>query len=725
MSKSTSLLVSFNQAVELLMLLARATKGKSLDTFRFLLPDQNSLLLGENGSSLSIYFLPEETSRYSNKDQKQLRITLERWADENQINLRGDLPGDFDRSLSVEQFILYVLFASGSPLPTRVQDQVLVLTPFEDQDELAAMLQTLALNATYTRVAVTDQLLGRKNAFFWIKDDESRGSSFQSLLDGNYFTSARVLKEYSDGVFSVFLPENLEWKGSVLRPTAEGIRLLARFFQEAPLLYGTDEQKSAPSNLMAAIIPLEASVSGATDLKLFDLRALVFVNQSELVFRANDFCKVQVIPIQNDPELVGENLRKAILNADPVVGYPLYLRDTGMRLRYTEVIDQVGYEREIEGIVRQINNLQYRLAFLHSVSEHKPLLMRFTQSQLPALADYLRTLSPRRLAEGSLLYAYHATEQVPEGYHYLFLPAEILAEADITPLYAWPNLEEKRVFWLDPFWARYYPEAANNCYVFVPYEMALFPSMHNWEEQDMDVYLRDMLQMWATEENNATIAADIPMYIFDPVPERASASQAYQDMNIFVLDLRDFSDLKINLPWMNDNLVLHQELSNREFIRAMADSKTKEMMLQNQLNTEKELLAQIERTKQRMLTGLNAILNDLAEAVATQLNHVNSAAVENTRKAAGLSQQLRAIELEYAAITQLIIDTEKSQGAFKTEADGKLKETMAVQEKIRQAIEATEKTDLAMQTATNQVINRLDTEETKQRSRLANIRIGW
>lgn len=724
-----TIFVTIDQAAELIISAAKQTGGKGLDAFHF---DQNNDAPDAQttpfSQKISLCFTHNTSRGPDLKVRTKIKSVFQDWVNGHGVSAtsKEGTPPEADYPWTVEDFWLHVLFNIGPPASnTKVDGQLLALMPIEGDDQQAAVVAHLAANATYTRTAITEHPPGRRLGLFHIKDDHARDSSFQSVIDAGYFPALELLEEYTDGESSIFLHARLNKNDRLIQPGQTGLSLFCKFLRAAPFMWNGETASNASSSMLAAVLPQDMENQDASQgFRVLDLRSLNFINQSQLVFRADAFCKVEVISLKDSYSASGEDLRKAIQQAEPFIGYSLYLRDTGLHLHYGESIDIARCDQEISTLVDEINNRQYRLALLQSVSVRKPLLLRFTHKQLPALADYLRTLSPKRLAEGVLQYAFQATGTFPQGYHYLFLSPEILAEADITPLYSWPNLEEKRVFWLDPFWARYYPDSIDRCYVFVPYQQALFPSMHNWDEQDMDEYLREVMKEWASQEQGEVNIPDTPLYVFDPFSEYNSGDELIQEMRVFVLDLKDFQNIKVNLPWINDNLVLHEELSTGETIQALADAKTKIAMVNAQLEKEKEKVQLFRESANRVKEQLDTLITNLADSISSQLNRINLAGIDASDKARSMNDRLRTIEQEYQTLTAMLEQMNTTAGSVKKDAEGKLSEAQSAFQKVSEALKETTRAQSHMEESTTNAILRLETEEQRQRQRLANIRIG-
>lgn len=705
-------------AADLLISVAKETRGALLDTFR--------MKPMEDLNQVQLYCFPGESSKY----RRILFTILQSWAEGHQIELEKGEGQDEQLDWDVQCFWLSALFNLGSPAEViPVSDQFMAVVPIDSRNHLSALVHQLALNATYTRIAVAQDQDGTLNAIFHLKDDLERDSSLKSLVVSQLHPGLHLLKEYSDGQSSIFLPSDLTLKGQSIRPGQQGLELFCLFLRSAVRLAGKEPQQmpteSTSSELLAVILPLDSSLKNTDGgWRLLDLRSLRFQNQSQLVFRADDFTRVNVVALKSAPEYTGDTLRLAIQQADPPSGYSLQLRHTHLRLLYTQTLKLTETDIEIQEIHHQIEKLEYRLALIGSVSQRKPLLLRFTQHQLPALADYLRTLKPKGLANGILEYAYQSTDGQPSGYHYLWISPEILAEADITPLFTWPNLEEKRIFWLDPFWARYYPEDVDKgCYVFVPFEMTLFPTMHGWgDEKDMSSYLREVIHEWTHQEGISAPIPQQPIYVFDLIEKRERGTGLDRKIHIFVLDRDAFCPIKVNLPWINDCLVLHQELITQPTISALANAKTQEQLVNLALKQGEDLRRQVSETAEQIQKQVDATLTELTHAFVLQFEQLDKDTLEAVHRARELNQRLKDTLKEYDDLAAFLARVESTRNQIKNEADQKISEAKKLQEEVMQATKDAEEVQSKMKKITSSTIQELVDEEAAQRQRLDNFR---
>jgi hypothetical protein len=133
------------------------------------------------------------------------------------------------------------------------------------------------------------------------------------------------------------------------------------------------------------------------------------------------------------------------------------------------------------------------------------------------------------------------------------------------PLWRWTNLDKSNMrFWLDQFWARYYLDIDQDCLVFVPENMTLFPVLHSWDTENMSQYMRQMMARWFHGQASVPELPTFPIYIFDEDKNNEG------NINIQVLDREAFQPLNKQIGWLNDNLVIHNKINIEDYVKDIA-----------------------------------------------------------------------------------------------------------------------------------------------------------
>jgi len=305
---------------------------------------------------------------------------------------------------------------------------------------------------------------------------------------------------------------------------------------------------------LAALIEWPAKEADTVGtVEFFYLGKLPFYKQEHFTARKVQWASFNYMELKESRRGL-ERLQQAVKDAKASIGYRLELRTT----RHME-------RSNLERLNEQKARIEYNLAYLSSLELPRPVLMRFTLAQLPALAAAIRGFPMKVIREGGIKYGFQATAKEPTGFHFLlFNPRDATRiEPDPLILFQEANMPHMR-FLLDPFWARYYFEGGGDALVFVPEGCSLFPPIHDWERGNMDCHLREMMEHWFKKELKEEPIPDRPIYIFDGQTEPDTT------IEISILDQDRMEPLHTRLAWLNDNLLLHHTLDQEGRIKEMA-----------------------------------------------------------------------------------------------------------------------------------------------------------
>ena len=465
-------------------------------------------------------------------------------------------------ALPVVAGLCHLLFAAAPErqAASTLPDTYLLIAEGRDAAGAAEIFDELRRHATALRVATAESAAG-PIWFFQIQDDPRRKSTFQSVLAGGDLDDCRLLLGIAEGERRLYVP---------LERAALDASLFLRFqalMLRHPSLFGLAPD-AVESQALAAIevrSPDASSPEGSEETWVFwPLAQLTFHARVALEPALSGGARFEMPALRYSPERL-EELQHALHRAAPQFGYRLELRPT--RLREPAEIER----RRLRDRLAEI---EYRLAGLDSMHAAKPWLWRFRQRQLPVLARLLRDMPMDVLREGRLLYAFHADEFDPAGSHFLWIPAEDGGfDPEEAMLYG-DDAPDAMCFWLDPYWARYYSEENEACWVFVPRHSALFPPMHDWHTADMAGYLRRVMSRWfADVADGDTQWPAEPIYLFDgqPGPETR--------LHVRVLDRSAFAPLHTRLDWLNDNLIVAREVGIEPLVRAMAEDTSRQRLV--------------------------------------------------------------------------------------------------------------------------------------------------
>jgi hypothetical protein len=426
----------------------------------------------------------------------------------------------------------------------QVREYLLIVTSSEPKI-LNNVFEQLRFHATHVRAAAAN-LADQTLHVFHILDDVQRKSDFQSLLASDALQSHTLLSGWETPRGAVFLPPGAIPGEGIVHSVAELIAVI-------PELFGGRTTTSAPEGCLLACY------ATPQQLRMLRLDGLRFADQARFASPSQAPKRVEVALLQQSDSAVLA-LEQTLSRSVPHVAYRLSLR----RLALPERV-----QSERERLMARKAELEYQLAFIRGLDVSRPRLLRFNQLGLRALAAWLREIPHDTLQAGSIRYAFHGTQKDPAGHHYLWTDPNDTILENLDPLPLYQDGQAVQEFWLDPLWSRDYLEQAHSL-VFTPKGAALFPTMHAWDHDAMDDYLRTVVSGWYPD-------LDLPeaaVYIFEVDEDKASE----QGLLLTVLDRQRFEPLHTRLRWLNDNLALAESENSEAWIRAMADQITRGSM---------------------------------------------------------------------------------------------------------------------------------------------------
>ncbi|MEM7132690.1 MAG: hypothetical protein AAF702_40685 [Chloroflexota bacterium] len=521
------------------------------------------------------------------------------------------------------------------------EDEYLLLARNIDVDRAATIVEELRFQATNTEITIarTETDNSEPLYIFHVLDDQKRRSAFQSAMAGAKFADCTLLIGFTDNESSIFLPKES-------RPEKASLHYFCRLVRTAPNLFNDEERLASTGGLLAAV---DAETVAQTDgdgngdgngdgvdqkiqYTFYFLGGLSFLNQIEFAPTTPQHIDIEVHELTDSQEHL-QQLRDKIADAEPFVAY---------RLKLTKGKYREFKQNEYERLSQQQLDIEQHLAYLSSIAADRPTLLCFTPTQLPALADLIRSMPMKDLQSEELLYGFQAVETYhQEGRHYLLKPPyATLKEMDPLPL--WQDLDAMAMhFWLDPLWSRYYRGRGNNCLVFVPKGMTLFPSMHSWDPTEMDAYMRDVMSQWYHGHYGVATIPENPIYLFEPSP------YAEDKIHISVLNQDNFRPLKTQLGWFNDNLAIMDELNGvDEYIRTLADDMAK-----------RDLAARVEQEAESAVARFQAAAEATSRQVADKTDVLAADVTQGLerilQKTLATTEEIRVLNERLAALQKL------------------------------------------------------------------------
>ncbi len=545
-------------------------------------------------------------------------------------------------------------------------DEYLVVAPQMTKEQVTALFTRLSLHATHTRAAGVKAGKGSRY-FFYVKDDHQRRSSFLSLAAGEALGGSRLLQAFPVGEFIFFFPHDAA-------PGTVELDHFCRFLQAGPYLLGKEKLEKG---LVAAVCRWpRTQTRDNTIVEFLYLGGLTFYGQSTFTRPAPDALQFRYVDLSQTPVSL-ETLKTDLQAVAPQTGYRLELRST----RYLE-------STKVDRLYEEKARVEYQLAYLESVSQPRPVLYRFTQRQLPALADVLRNFSMKVLHNGSLKYGFQATPHEPAGCHYILVEPGDAAMSGLDPLPLWEDLDTPPMrFRLDPSWARYYHDQSGACLVFVPEGCSLFPAMHDWDRRSMDRYLRETLQQWFEGQSQTQSIPEYPIYIYDGSPQPGSP------IRISVLDLESFKPLHTRLGWLNDNLTVLNTVGIEEFITKMSMDITWQQLYRQLMKDADQIQKDFETAAVDSARKMAGILHEMTSSLTDEINRAVESTFQMISQVKKLDQQLKQWENVCAGMKRVLADVDKTK---------------------EQAIQETVKTNSEFYTMVTQIDHEINTTQKKR-----------
>ena len=242
-----------------------------------------------------------------------------------------------------------------------------------------------------------------------------------------------------------------------------------------------------------------------------------------------------------DAEKTKATLTQAIEDYKDQVGYKVALRS---------IPKHVSAGINTEPIIEKIEELEELVAQINALRAPQLRLMRFSDAQLPALIDGLRSLTPEVLNSGEILYTSgHSTGRDEPVHFILYNPTTTNMKLnDII----WRNKTEPHAitFWLEPYVAEALTQRPAKTSVFVPTGHFLVPSLAHFGS-NVDGALRIVLgKLFADLGDHLNDEDAEPIFIFAPTEDKGF------NLEVEVTDRRWFQPVHQKLNWLNDYLMV-------------------------------------------------------------------------------------------------------------------------------------------------------------------------
>ena len=610
----------------------------------------------QSGINVSIIFPDAQSEKRSYNGRKEKKHILEALREVYKkisgVNAEPIREESITDSISFIKGIVWLLLLNSIDKSDEIQpfetDRFLIVSKNIDHQRARFIFDEIYYNATNVELSC-----GENNDKFYylfdVLDDQERKSSFLSSIAGKTFNDSNILRCFELNNYSVYLPFGY-------KPTENALNDFCKIFQNIPEFFARQNIESG--RLIAVLtLPHTKEELPKKQFEILNLIGLRFFNQVQFLPKMISRANFYVSDLSQSQEKL-ENLSQIIDNAEPSIGYRLELRKTKFE-------DDVDNERN--RLLEKQSDIEYKLAYIESILPSKPILLRFNQKQLPALADVLRSFPNNVLRDGKLKYAYQSTRKNPSGLHFIMIDPSISQMTEqLDPLLMWTKTDEPPVkFWLDPSWARYYNGNGNDSLIFVPEKTSLSPPMHGWDVEDMDSYMRSVLKQWFHGKYGIDDIQKIekPIYIFDATP------QPDKDIEISILNQDNMKPLITQLGWINDNLIIIDSLGNEKFIEEMAKDITGQKIAERIHEKSEIIIESFEKTAEKTSQNISEKLDLLAQICSSEIKELVSKTDETINKIINLKEQLNSFVLTQKEMEEL--NKEAQNAKDKTEKKSK------------------------------------------------------
>ena len=437
-------------------------------------------------------------------------------------------------------------------------------------------LRSLERFSTPARVAHLQSAAGVDVWLLHVLVDRARHSGFSGLEAIGLFEEWEPLSGYESEGCRLFVTAGVPISRDLLPP----LWRLISTDQAASLLALTPQ---GPRDERFYILSRPDESSGFERLALPE-RA--FVDSLEVGFVPTTPVRISALSADTG----APNLAASLREHAPSRGYRLTLEST-------RAIEEAG--RDLDRLRSQQAYLSQRVAYAESLQRPRPRLLRFTSTQLRALAHTIYSFDPDSLfrTRPHVRYAFRATPDDPAGRHYLWIdPEAVRRTPDPLALYeASPAIR----FWLDPTWGRHYQDDGSAGSVFVPEQTALAPPLHAWIPGDMGAHLQRVFGSPSASH----------VYVVD----RGADGAAALELTLFERDA--FTSIDTCVSWLNDHIAVAERLDVTTVVREAAAAARGELLSARAVAAASAAGRDFQReaalTRQRFMKDLDAVISSI------------------------------------------------------------------------------------------------------------------
>jgi hypothetical protein len=568
------------------------------------------------------------------------------------------------QAMALDSAILWLLINSQNEAESAQpnEGEWLVVAPDLGTDAAAKLAEDLRFHSTAMYLAPSRTRSGNQIYLFHLKADTRRKSSFQSFVVGGGLHGGDLLAAFDCQGDTIFLPVEHA-------PSRRALAAFRRIILLVPQLLGVNQVQPDDRGRLLAIVL--RTIDGQVRANLLILSQVAFVDQIKVAPAAVGYVELEVEPLQADERAV-QALRKAVAAAEPQVGYRLELRRSSYRQ---------GSDREIRRLSERLADLRHRLSYARSLQRSYPRLLRFSQRQVPALADAIRCFPMETLSEGLVTYGFQASTSASgetKGWHFLLFDSADAKMREPYPPWQWLDLgSETRFFWLDPLWAEHSFDQGTASLVFVPKGLTLFPTLHAWQPEEIDSQLCKTVSEWFPASAERFSQLRQPVYIFD------GEAESNATIHLQVLDRQELKPLSETIGWINDHLVLHRSVSGaEELISNLARDAAQRELAEAMRTAAEESRQRFAETAQQVNQAIAAEATELLEVMTREVNEIAKRCRQGEAQVGELVEAMQTMEETVRVAVAAQGKVEREITAADRAADRRLKLLAEVERKL-------------------------------------------
>ncbi len=225
-------------------------------------------------------------------------------------------------------------------------------------------------------------------------------------------------------------------------------------------------------------------------------------------------------------------------------------------------------EEDIEAIREEIAEREAEIDLIRSLAAPQLCLLRFSDAQLPALIDGLRTMPPETQRMAGLTYASaHSAGHEGPIHYILYDPGKFSLEGRVPEHYWRARTQDTPIsYWLDPHAAATLNQAGNDPLVFVPKRYRLIPAINGFGgtlSETLRLILGNLFVDAAPILNDRNAK---PAFLFSP------SSEDWAEMDVELLDANSFRPIHLSMKILNDHLLVRSpRIIDREMYRQLVE----------------------------------------------------------------------------------------------------------------------------------------------------------